>query len=289
MLKTLKSKELFGLSLGVLILVSVFNFSEASAAEPTRIVKKNASWQKITVNTSVGRFETQIITVNLTNPKLKIYTLTGNPTDCKTNCRVAPLKAYVDRVRGFAGINGTYFCPAEYASCKGQTNSYYWMVYNSLTKTFVNSYQNKFNSGPLIAFDSENHWHFWRQAKDWPGRPQFEKQYETKLRALFSSGPALVVAGKLVLKASELDAKQRTVKGPRCGTAFKGVNVYELCAIRATVMDLAYIMKALGMAYAINQDGGGSAAMVFDGRYRLGPGRNLPNVLVFSEYDFYRP
>jgi len=38
------------------------------------------------------------------------------------------------------------------------------------------------------------------------------------------------------------------------------------------------------MEYAINQDGGGSAAIVFAGQYRMGPGRNIPNALIFSEY-----
>jgi len=262
----------------------LFGTSSARAADPNKIVLKNASWRKTTVNTTKGKFAVQIVSVNLLNPKLKIYTLTGNPTDCKNNCRVSPLKNYVDRVKGFAGINGTYFCPSTYASCVGQTGSYYWMVYNSLTRTFVNTYQNKFNSGPLLAFDSENHWHFWRQAKDWPGLAKFEEQYETRLKALFSSGPALVVEKKLVVKFSELDTKQRTVKGPRCGIGFKSTNMYVLCASSATVMDLGYIMQALGMEYAINQDGGGSAAIVFAGQYRMGPGRNIPNALIFSEY-----
>ncbi|MFA6588562.1 MAG: phosphodiester glycosidase family protein [Patescibacteria group bacterium] len=285
-----KKSIYFKISTSLIFLLGILfvNSNQAQAADPNKIVLKNASWQKTTVSTTRGKFAVQIVSVNLLNPKLKIYTLTGNPTDCKNNCRVSPLKAYVDRVKGFAGINGTYFCPASYASCAGQTGSYFWMVYNSLTKTFVNSYQNKFNSGPLIAFDSENHWHFWRQAKDWPGLANFEKKYQTKLRALFSSGPALVVDKQLVLKNSELDTKQRTVKSARCGTAFKSTNAYVLCASNATVMDLAYIMKALGMEYAINQDGGGSASIVFLGQYRLGPGRNLPNVLVFSEYSFYR-
>lgn len=262
----------------------LFGINSARAADPNKIVLKNASWQKTTVNTVKGKFAIQIVSVNLSNPKLKIYTLTGNPADCKNNCRVSPLKNYVDRVKGFAGINGTYFCPATYASCVGQTGSYYWMVYNSLTRTFVNTYQNKFNSGPLLAFDLENHWHFWRQAKDWPGLAKFEEQYETRLKALFSSGPALVVGKKLVVKSSELDTKQRTVKGSRCGTGFKGANMYVLCSSSATVMDLGYIMHALGMEYAINQDGGGSAAIVFAGQYRLGPGRNIPNALIFSEH-----
>lgn len=255
----------------------------AQPASAASIVQKNSSWRTLSVKTTRGTFGFHVVTVNLANPKLRIYSQTGSLVDCKTNCGVAPLKKYVERVRGFAGINGTYFCPADYASCAGQTGSYYWMVYNTLRRTFMNSYQNQFNRGPLIAFDTENHWHFWQEARDWPGLARFEEQYETKLTALISSGPALMVRGRLVLTASELDSKQRTVKSNRSALAFKGTNAYLIVVSGATVLDSAAVMKALGMSYAINLDGGGSSALYYYG-YRVGPGRNIPNALLFSEY-----
>ncbi len=255
-----------------------------STVSAASIVHKNSSWRTFSVATSRGTFTGQVITINLTNPKLHVYTQTGNLTDCKTNCTVAPLKKYVDRVRGFAGINGTYFCPAEYPSCSGQTGSYYWMVYNTLRHVFINQKQNRFNLGPLVAFDTENHWHFWREARDWPGLAAFEDQYDTKLTALISNGPALMVGGKLVVTASELDNKQRTVKSARSALAFKGVNAYLIVVNGATVLDSGAVMKAFGMSYAMNLDGGGSSALVFDNQYRVGPGRNIPNALIFSEY-----
>jgi hypothetical protein len=256
----------------------------AKAPAPTIIVHSRSSWQKTKVKTSRGTFDVQIVSADLTNPALRIATLTNTTVDCKNNCPVAPLMKYVQRVQGFAGMNGTYFCPSTYASCRGQTGSYFWMVYNSVRHVFINIHQNKFNLGPLVAFDTENHWHFYREAKTWPGLAAFEQQYETKLTALISSAPALVVDKKVVVTASELDTKQRTAKGPRGGIGFKGTNIYFVIASSATVLDLGAVMGTLGMDMAINLDGGGSSALVFDGQYRIGPGRNIPNAIVLTEH-----
>ncbi len=255
----------------------------ATIVTPTSIATPNSSWRLWTVQTTRGKFTANVVAINLANPKLHISTLTGSAYDCSNNCPVAPLHKYVQRVRGFAGINGSYFCPYDYASCAGQYGSYYWMVYNTVRQTFVNIHQNKFNRGPLVAFDTENHWHFWREARDWPGLAAFEARYQTKLRALISNGPALIVGGKAVVTASELDAKQRTVKSNRSGLGFKGRNVYLIVARGATVLDLAAVMAAFKMEYAINLDGGGSSALYYMSTYRVGPGRNIPNALLFSE------
>lgn len=257
--------------------------TNAATTPVTSITKKYSYWKKNTINTRNGRFNVQIIRIGLDNPNLKVKTITGNSTDCKNNCAVYPLKTYVDKFKGFAAINGTYFCPKDYASCAKQTGSYYWMVYNSITRTFTNSYQNQFNKGALIAFDTENHWHFWRETKYWPGLDAFEDQYQTKLTALISSGPALIVDKRLVVRTSDLDAKQRNVKSNRGGIALKGNNVYLVIASGATVLDLGAIMQAYGMTFAVNLDGGGSSALYYYGQYRVGPGRNMPNAIVFTE------
>ncbi|MEK7631936.1 MAG: phosphodiester glycosidase family protein [Patescibacteria group bacterium] len=273
----------------ILILLVALTFvvgpvtSAATVVTPTSIATPNSSWRLWSIATTRGTFTANVVAINLENPKLHISTLTGSAYDCKNNCPVAPLQKYVQRVQGFAGINGTYFCPYDYAACAGQYGSYYWMVYNSVRHTFVNAYQNKFNRGPLVAFDTENHWHFWREAKDWPGLTAFQAQYDTKLTALISNGPALVMGSKVVVTSSELDTKQRTVKGPRSGLGFKGKNAYLIVASSATVLDLAAVMHAFKMEYAINLDGGGSSALYYLGKYRVGPGRNIPNALLFSE------
>jgi exopolysaccharide biosynthesis protein len=41
-------------------------------------------------------------------------------------------------------------------------------------------------------------------------------------------------------------------------------------------------MDALDVDYALNVDGGGSSAMMFNGSYKIGPGRSLPNAIVVA-------
>lgn len=243
----------------------------------------NSSWEKRSVVTAGGTFSVNIVRVNLKNPNLRVVSLTGTSGDCRYNCVVRSLKSYVDQVGGFAGINGSYFCPADYASCGSRDGSFFWLWYNSLTRAFSNSYQNQFNQGPVIAFDALNRFFFYHIAGDWPGKATFEQTVGSTLSAAISNGPGLVFDGKLIVTEDQLDDKQRTVKSSRSGIGFKGDDVYLVVASGATVLDLGRVMEALGMGYAMNLDGGGSSALVYNGQYRVGPGRNIPNALVFVE------
>ncbi|MFA5030808.1 MAG: phosphodiester glycosidase family protein, partial [Patescibacteria group bacterium] len=122
-----------------------------------------------------------------------------------------------------------------------------------------------------------------RTAKDWPGKTTFESVTKSKLAAAISDGPGLIFDSSLVVSADQLDTKQRTVKSNRSGIGFKGDYAYLVVASGATVLDLGKIMQSMSMEYALNLDGGGSSALYYDGQYRVGPGRNIPNALVFAE------
>ena len=56
---------------------------------------------------------------------------------------------------------------------------------------------------------------------------------------------------------------------------------YLVIASSASVQNLAAIFETLGAEYAMNLDGGGTAAMYYDGEYKVGPGRLLPNAILF--------
>lgn len=244
----------------------------------------DSTWEAKTVATPVGSFSVNVVSINLKKSGLQIKSLTTVSGERLTQAGpVQPLASFIGQAGGFAGINGSYFCPADYASCRGIEGSYYWLWYNSLTGQFANSYQNQFNQGPVIVFDGLNRVHYYRLADDFPGKAAFEERYGTTLQAAISNGPGLMFASRLVVTPDQLDTKQRTVKSNRSGIGFKGDRAYLLIASQATVMDLGYIMQALGMENAMNLDGGGSSALYYDGRYRVGPGRNIPNALVFSE------
>jgi exopolysaccharide biosynthesis protein len=42
-------------------------------------------------------------------------------------------------------------------------------------------------------------------------------------------------------------------------------------------------MEALGSTNALNIDAGGSSALWYNGSYKRGPGRGVPNALIFIE------
>jgi len=92
--------------------------------------------------------------------------------------------------------------------------------------------------------------------------------------------PALISNGNLAY--SGLDSKQANVKSYRGGIGVKDNYIYLVIARSATVPDLAYVMRSLGVQKALNLDGGGSSALYYDG-YKVGPGRLLPNAIVFAE------
>ena len=69
-------------------------------------------------------------------------------------------------------------------------------------------------------------------------------------------------------------------KGPRGFIAAKGNTVYIGDVLNATMQDSAKVLKALGMDNAMNLDEGGSTALWYGG-YKMGPGRNIPNAILF--------
>ena len=77
-----------------------------------------------------------------------------------------------------------------------------------------------------------------------------------------------------------MDTKQRTVKSYRGAIGWKGSTMYFYVVRGATVTDSAAVAEALGLDYAMNLDGGGSTAMMQNGSYILGPGRNIPDAIL---------
>jgi len=99
-----------------------------------------------------------------------------------------------------------------------------------------------------------------------------------------SAGPLLLKGGQVVLNFGAdgmSDPKITTQKGARSfiGRTWNNVLVMGTTP-SATVRELAEITKALGLADAMNLDGGASSGLYFDGRYLTPPGRNLSNCLA---------
>jgi exopolysaccharide biosynthesis protein len=49
----------------------------------------------------------------------------------------------------------------------------------------------------------------------------------------------------------------------------------------ASVATAAKVLVAMGIEHAMNLDSGGSTALWVNGSYKAGPGRDIPNAIVF--------
>ena len=205
------------------------------------------------VSTDNGNFTVYIVAADLNSTRVIVDTASDG--DCSNNCPTLPLSDYVARNSAFAGINGSFFCPAEYPSCAGKTNSFDLLLMNK-NKTYFNSSNNVYSTNPAVIFYG-NTARFVGQTLEW-GR-------DTSVDAVLSNYPMLVSGGNIVYGGGG-DAKF-SQRGPRGFVANKGNTVYIGDVLNATMSDSA-------------KDEGGSTALWFGG-YKLGPGRNIPNALLF--------
>lgn len=226
----------------------------------------SSGYRRQTVETDVGSFAVDLVAADLSNTKVQVDTASDG--DCRDSCPVLPLAEYVSRSGGFAGINGPYFCPAEYPSCAGKTNSFDTLLMNR-KKVYFNSDNNIYSTVPAVIF-SGNSARFVSASRDW-GR-------DTGVDAVIASQPLLLLNGEIKF-GGDGDPK----KGSRGGRSFIGTkgNVVYIGVVRgATVAEVAWVLKKLGLDNALNLDGGGSVALYNGGRYLVGPGRNTPFGIV---------
>ncbi len=244
------------------------------------------------IKTQAGVFSIDLVEIDLTDPNLEILTLTAQDKDCEHNCPAYSLAHFVLNHNGFAGINGTYFCASS--GC-GASNYYFYPVYNSCSGVFVNASQLKYwTTGPIIAFDKNNKFYYFKDSREFPVlnwfkqsqvslKQAFQQAYGAELQAAIGNKPRLIQAGANYLINWELDKKQKEQKTRRAAIGYKNNRIYLVVAHRATLPDLALVMKALAVDYALNLDGGASAALWYNDEYMVGPGRNIPNAIVFRQ------
>ncbi len=237
-----------------------------------------------TIKTDRGDFYVDIVEIALSKLRLKVVTDTAGVEACSKNCPTKPLYDYVANHKAFAAVNGSYFDTAS------RPGYYFAPVYNTLGKRMMNEDQTKYpTTGPLVAFDEDNKFYYFSAASDFKSAANFESMTGKKLSAAISNKPSLVENGQIVLKSSDMDSYQSGSKTWRSAIGYTkaGVNpdgtVYLVFVRDATVTDLAAVMKSLKMDYAMNLDGGYSTALHYNNEYKLGPGRNIPNALLFVE------
>lgn len=244
--------------------------AQAKNSTPQNVTQSNTpptgGFSVQSVSTSDGNFTAYLIAADLNTTRVIVDTASDG--DCANNCPVLSLSDYVSRSGAFAGINGSYFCPAEYPSCAGKTNSFDLLVMNK-NKVYFNSSNNVYSTNPAVIFYGSNA-RFVSQSLSW-GR-------DTGVDAVLSNYPLLVSGGNVVYSGGG-DPKYAP-KGARTFIANKGNTAFIGIIFNASMQDSASVLKALGMDNALNLDQGGSTALWYGG-YKAGPGRSIPNAILF--------
>lgn len=237
------------------------------ASVPQSNAPPGSGYSRQSVNVEgLGTYLVSIVAADITSTKVIVDT--ASDSDCSNDCPVLPLATYVSRTGAYAGVNGSYFCPAEYPSCAGKTNSFDLLVMN-YKKTYFNSSNNVYSNNPAVIF-GDGYIRFVSAVSQW-GR-------DTSPNGVLSNYPLLVQNGNITFGGD--DDPKKGSKGGRSFVSNKGNTVYIGVVHSATVAESARVLKTLGMENALNLDDGGSTAL-WSGGYKVGPGRNLPNVILF--------
>lgn len=226
-----------------------------------------SGYSRITVATERGNFTISVVSIDMNG--VRMITDTASDNDCNNDCPTIPLADYISHNGGFAAINGSYFCPTDYADCENKKNSFDFPVYNSRLNKWINQGNLFWNDRAMIYQDGSG-MHFLRNANSFGGG----------LSAGITNYPGLLDEGEVIVDSYPLSEKQKS-KGTKTGIGIRGNVVYMIVAGSVDIYDLAHIFKSLGARSALNLDGGGSAALWYNG-YKSGPGRNLPNAIIFA-------
>lgn len=222
------------------------------------------SQQRVDVE-GLGSYLVNIVTADLGSTRVIVDTASSE--DCHDGCPTLPLGEYVARNGAFAGVNGSYFCPAEYPSCAGKTGSFDTLLMNK-DKKYFNSDNNVFSTVPAIIFQGSSG-RLVGASSEW-GR-------DTGVDAVIANYPILVSGGNVAFGGGD-DPKQGS-KGSRSFVGFSGSTVYIGVVQNVTVAEMARVLATMGIQNALNLDSGGSTAL-WSGGYKVGPGRNIPNAVL---------
>ncbi len=225
----------------------------------------------INVATQIGNFTATVLSLDLSGTR--VITDTANDSDCATGCSVLNLQTYVTKNGGFAGVNGSYFCPITYPECSSKTNSFDFPVYNTRLGHWINQGNLFWNGRAVVYFDGGGA-HYLQNANSFSGG----------LTAGITNYPGLVDGGNVQIddNQSGLSDKQKAVS-TKVGIGVRGANnIMIVVAPSVNMQQFAYVFKSLGATGALNLDTGGSTVLFYGGHYVFGPGRDIPNAIIFA-------
>lgn len=238
---------------------------EIPASVPESNTPPGTGYSRQKVTTDAGSFMVSLVAADLNSTRVIIDT--ASESDCHNDCPTLPLATFVSRNGAFAGINGAYFCPAEYPSCANKKNSFDTLLMNK-NKVYFNSANNVYSTVPAVIF-SGNSARFVTRSLEW-GR-------DTGVDAVIANHPLLTLNGQIYFTGGG-----ETGQGVKAGRSFVGTTgstVYLGVVHNATVAESAKAVHVLGIQNALNLDSGWSTTL-WSGGYKIGPGRNLANAIL---------
>lgn len=265
------------------------DLAKISVIEDSEILGDYSSYKRYVIDTNRGSFDISLVTLD--KEEYIMITDTAVEQDCEHNCATKSLATYVEENNGDIGINGSYFCPPDYASCSDSINSFLSPVYDHNSGTMINEDVSGYHNGPMIASGQNGQYFYFNRPKAYASltrynNNQFLLKTGTYPVGVLANRPSLIEDGVVVVSA-EPHYSSYDSKATRGGIGFDDQNIYLVVARNANMIDFAEIFKTLGADYAMNLDGGGSTALYYDGSYMVGPGRSLPNAIVFRPYVEY--
>lgn len=242
----------------------------ASFVIPVNVPENNAppsgGFSRQSVKTDIGTYLVDIVAGDMGSTRIIVDT--ASDSTCTRDCPALSLAEYVGRSGAYAGINGSYFCPADYPSCADKKNSFDTLLMNK-NKVYFNSENNVYSTVPAVIF-LQGSMRFVGRSLDW-GR-------DTGPDGVLAMQPLLVSGGNNNF-GGDSDPKKGS-KGSRSFVGNKGTTAYIGVVHNASVAEVAFVLKTLGLDNALNLDSGGSTAL-WSGGYKVGPGRNIPNAILF--------
>ncbi|MEA2020377.1 MAG: phosphodiester glycosidase family protein [Patescibacteria group bacterium] len=225
----------------------------------------------VTVNTERGSFGVHLVKVALSD--VRVVTSSASEDTCYDNCPVKPLEEHIKDHGGYAGMSASYFCPPDYVTCANKTNSTDFAFYNSSNGRWLQKEALSWSKTGLATFKDSSA-KFYQRSSDYGGEAG---------SAGLSNYPTLLSEGEVVVDIDDLTSYQTDIRGLRGAIGVDGSNLYLALVNGATVPESAYAMKALGARDALNLDGGASSALYINGKYAVGPGRELPIAIVLAK------
>lgn len=226
----------------------------------------SSGYHRQSVRTDFGTFTVDSISADLNNTR--VIADTASDSDCTDNCPLLSLGDYIARSGAYAGVNGGYFCPSEYPNCSGKTNSFDTLLMNK-NKKYFNSDNNIYSTVPAIIISGTSV-RYVTKSLEW-GR-------DTNVDMVIANHPLLVLNGQVVFNGNDDIKQSRRDNRGYIGTT--GSTVYIGVAHGVSCAEMAKVLVSMGIQNALNLDSGGSVAL-WSGGYIVGPGRNIPNAVLF--------